>query len=343
MVNELSIVLLTAVSLLQVLPRAVAHDHGTHVNSSGGIGALEASQVAPSSSTTASVISATSAIASSYFAYPDFPSLMLAHIVLMGIAWFFILPMGEWHFSREQFRAFPVNDHLQSGVVLSLAHYRFTSIARISFLGVNGVGILLARIYNSKSPELYENNSHHVMGWAVSWIVFMQCIIGIFRAFAVTKKDHGFKTEEQAALIPVSAHTLEEHQAKYLPHTSGQYRYSHDSGHGTEPESSRSHSISSLQGTEEKPLNSDIVDDTDAVAKYHEKPRTIFVAVKDFFLFHVPGMLSIRTWRTLSYFNETIDWLILPLGFVTVVSGIVVYGGVFVSQSFFEPITWAEI
>lgn len=214
--------------------------------------------------------------------------------------------------------------------MLSVAQSRLAPITRVSFLVVNGVGILLARIYNSKTPELYEKNSHHVMGWAVSWIVFMQCIVGVVRAFTTAEKNHSYRLEEQAALIPVSAHAME-HQAEYLSQRPEQYRYSHDSGHGTEPESSRSHSISSLQSREEKPLDSDIADNTHPVTEYHEKPRSIFTAVNNFFLSHIPGLLSIRVRRTLDYFNETVDWLILPLGFVTIVSGVVVYGGVFVS------------
>lgn len=337
MVNKLEIVLITAVLLLQVLSQAVAHDDGSQVTGSWVMGASEASQPTPSSSAAAFTMSSTSAIPSSYFAYPDFSRLMLAHIALMTIAWFFILPVGEQHSPPGRYRESSFNQLLQSGVMLSLAKSRLASFTRLSFLGMNGVGLLLAKIYNSKVPDLYENNSHHFIGWAVSWIVLVQSVIGIVSAFTTTERNRNARPEELTALIPVSANAMEQLQAKYSSHIPEGYRHSHDSGHGTEPESSRGHSISSLQGGEERTLKPKVADDTDAIVEYDEKPVTTFTPIHDFFLSHIPGTLWIRNSGILNGFYNTVDRFILPLGFVTIVSGMAVYGGVFVSSFPFKP------
>lgn len=216
--------------------------------------------------------------------------------------------------------------------MLSLSRSQLTLMTRLSFLGLNAVGILLGRIYNSKTPDLYANNAHSRIGWVVTCIVLVQCIIGAIRPYAGPAKDYLSRLEERAALIPTSAEALD-HQNSLTNRTLQQYRYSHDSGHGTEPGSSRSPSISSLQGSEDEPLKSEGTQDPGLEARYHEKTRAIYSSTIDYLLSRIHGVLPNRVWRIMSFFHEIADRVILLLGFVTIVSGIVVYGGVFVSVS----------
>lgn len=217
--------------------------------------------------------------------------------------------------------------------MLSLSRSRHTLITRLSFLGLNGGGILLGRIYNSKTPELYANNSHGRMGWVVTCIVLVQCIIGAMRPYAGPKKDSLSKLEERAALIATSTEALNRHQNSHTSRTLQQYRYSHDSGHGTEPGSSRSHSISSLYGSEDEPLKSEETQDLDVGVRYHEKPRAIYASTIGYLLSRIHDVLPNRVLKTMGFFHEIVDRVILLLGFLIIVSGIVVYGGVFVSVS----------
>lgn len=91
MVQRYSFILLTALSLLGLLPRAFGHD--SHAGDSVGMGG--ASHVASILNLTMDTIEP---MQPSYFAYSESSSLMLAHIVSMTIAWFFILPIGELHY-----------------------------------------------------------------------------------------------------------------------------------------------------------------------------------------------------------------------------------------------------
>lgn len=217
--------------------------------------------------------------------------------------------------------------------MLSLSRSRLTLITRLAFLGLNAAGILLGRIYNSKTPELYANNSHNGIGWVVTCIVLVQCIIGAVRPYTDPAKDYLSKLEESAALIPTATEALDRHQNSHISRTLQQYRYSHDSGHGTEPGSSRSPSISSLQGCEDETLKSEQTQDPDLGARYDEKPILIYPSKISYLLSGINSVLPKRVLSTISIFHEIADRVILPLGFVTIVSGIVVYGGVFVSVS----------
>lgn len=217
--------------------------------------------------------------------------------------------------------------------MLSLSRSRLTLITRLAFLGLNAAGILLGRIYNSKTPELYANNSHNGIGWVVTCIVLVQCIIGAVRPYTDPAKDYLSKLEESAALIPTATEALDRHQNSHISRTLQQYRYSHDSGHGTEPGSSRSPSISSLQGCEDETLKSEQTQDPDLGARYDEKPILIYPSKISYLLSGINSVLPNRVLSIISIFHEIADRVILPLGFVTIVSGIVVYGGVFVSVS----------
>lgn len=217
--------------------------------------------------------------------------------------------------------------------MFSLSRSRLTLIARLSFLGLNAVGILLGSIYNSKTPELYANNSHNRIGWVLTCIVLAQCIIGAIRPYAGPANNQLSKLEERAALIPIFADALDRHECSHSGRTLEQHRYSHDSGHGTEPESSRSHSISSLQGSEGEPLKSEETEEPDSGARFYEKTKSSNFSTIGCLLSGINGIIPNRLLKIMNIFHEITDRVILLLGFVTIVSGMVIYGGVFVSVS----------
>ena len=73
-------------SLLVFLPFVLAHGHDSP-------GSEEASVGAPSTLLTS--INTTNPKIPSYFAHPQHVVLIIAHIALMTVAWFFILPIGQ--------------------------------------------------------------------------------------------------------------------------------------------------------------------------------------------------------------------------------------------------------
>ena len=76
-------------SLLATTSVVFAHGHDDHAGETANVGPSPTSMSAGS-------MSMLSASTQSYFAYPALSGLMLAHIVVMTIAWFFVLPIGKY-------------------------------------------------------------------------------------------------------------------------------------------------------------------------------------------------------------------------------------------------------
>ncbi|KAJ9615256.1 hypothetical protein H2200_001330 [Cladophialophora chaetospira] len=74
---------------------------------------------------------------------------MIAHIGLMVIAWFFILPLV---------------------VMFSIAKSRLALPVNLAFFIINSLGVIVGTIYNAITPDLYEHNAHHSIGWIATWI-----------------------------------------------------------------------------------------------------------------------------------------------------------------------------
>ena len=217
--------------------------------------------------------------------------------------------------------------------MLSLARHRRTLVVQLLFLSVNGLGLLLGLIYNGKVPNLYENNLHHTMGWIVSLVVFVQCVLGIMKSYTRDKRIGNSISEEQAAFIPSPAIVTERLQATQTSTTSEwcTSRYSHDSGHGTEPSSSRSHSISSPSSCQDQLQMLNNPCDMNMAIDYDEKVAMPHSLLNNRILYRLSALLPNRVIIIMSFIYDVIDRLILFLGFILVISGAATYGGVFVS------------
>lgn len=216
--------------------------------------------------------------------------------------------------------------------MLSVANLqsRVTVFTRLLFLSLNGVAIAFGIIYNSRVPNLYEKNSHHRVGWILTWITLAQFIIEVIGPFAGRVKDRS-SSEEREALMPVSAQAITQHEKDLAAGAPNPYRYSYDSGHGTDQDSSESQSGTSLFENEEETLCSDEAPVMDGEASSFEVKKRGYALVLDSIRSRIRGAISSQILGILGHFNWTVDLLILPLGFVAIVSGMVVYGGVFVS------------
>ena len=226
------------------------------------------------------------------------------------------------------------------GVMLSVARSRLALPAQLSFLGLHSVGLLLGTVYSSKTPDLYENNAHSKIGWIVTWIVVVQCIIGLVKLVAPVRNPQAIVPDEQAAFLPMSTEALaQHHEAMYFP---DEYRYSRDSGHFTASEASRSQSISSIQEHEieehQKFLShQNLHADTDVeYTEYTEKKGFLGNKKVERVASRIAATMSRRTTGVLNVAYTAIDFVSLLLGFAAIVSGAVVYGGVFVGDNIFN-------
>ena len=95
MVHTRALLLSPAFSLLGVIPRALAHGHDDSAKGAMDMAASMNHSTPPAGGMPFANMNASTSSPESYFAYPQLGGLMLAHIVLMTIAWFFILPIGQ--------------------------------------------------------------------------------------------------------------------------------------------------------------------------------------------------------------------------------------------------------
>ena len=217
--------------------------------------------------------------------------------------------------------------------MLSVARSRLALPIQLSFLGVHSVGLLLGTIYTNKMPNLYENNSHNKLGWIVTWVVVVQCVIGVIKlATSIVTPRNAYSAEERASFLSVSTETMTQHLQTQGVHSPDPYRYSDDSGHFT---ASRSQSVSSAQDSseeEQQKLREYEAAHDDGDAAFTEKRGLLLNPKVERFAQKISALMSKRTSKVLSLAHNAVDRVILLLGFITFITGAAVYGGVFVSS-----------
>ncbi|KAK2628863.1 hypothetical protein QTJ16_001966 [Diplocarpon rosae] len=243
-----------------------------------------------------------------YFQHREHSALLLVHIVLMILGWVFVLPIG---------------------VMFSIARSRFSLPIQFIFLAVNASGVLLATVYNAKTPDLYPGNAHHKLGWALTWIMAAQVVMGIIRAYAAGNRRN---------LTPVSIEAMAAQQGLHLLRPRETHRLSNDSGHGTEPntESLRSDSLASTDSIDS--LANALQVDLDHEEIQGEKYAWLDGSSVDKYLAsRIPKRISSsRLLGFIGFLYEAIDRLILILMFVAITTGIVTYGGLFMGDRVFN-------
>lgn len=84
---------LAALLLLGAVPLALAHGDESNESGMGGMGPKMAHLTSTSS---VAALNSSTVDQQSYFTYQKHGGLMLAHIALMIVAWFLVLPIGEY-------------------------------------------------------------------------------------------------------------------------------------------------------------------------------------------------------------------------------------------------------
>lgn len=283
----------------------------------------------------------------SYFSHLGHRGHLVTHIVLMVLAWVFILPLGEWkHAKGPSFLFWRVCVLMFSPIatMFSLARSRYTLPTQSLFIAANALGVLFSTIYNGKTPDLYPNNAHHKLGWLVTWVLSAQVVISLLGrvggAFNKTKGQNSLvNAQERQSFIPVSLAAMDEHHRFHSDNYSPLYRHSNDSGQGTEPntESVRSSSFSSspetlASPTAETPRHKEFVEDEDddLEADLPAVPRG--GAMRNL-VTKVGGKISSRAWKVLIFAYNFVDRTSIILGFITLATGIVALGRFFVSNA----------
>ena len=91
MIHLRNFIVISALLLLASSPHTIAHGHGDEGDEPMDMGTA-VTMAMTSALPTAN--SSSPATGGSYFTYPSMSGIMLGHIVVMTIAWFFMLPIG---------------------------------------------------------------------------------------------------------------------------------------------------------------------------------------------------------------------------------------------------------
>ena len=220
--------------------------------------------------------------------------------------------------------------------MLSVAGSRLAILVQIPFLGINGVALLLGTIYNAKTPDLYEENSHHKLGWVVIWVVVAQSTISIIRLYTGPGKVQRVRATVQSfGPTPVSEEAMAQHQQIHsLQSNNG---YSDTRGVDEAYETPRTNSMSGTTDCEDD-LGHEYRRQQYAVseADFAEKHGLLGNAKVNHKLAKVSISISHKALKATNAAYNVIDRVILLLGFLTMATGIVVYGGIFRENAVFN-------
>ena len=265
----------------------------------------------------------------SYAGFDSYSGAILAHIVLEVIAWFFVLPIGVCRLSVRHC----VTTNFAPGIMFSTTRSRLALPTQFLFLILNGLGVLLGTIYNVNTPDLYENNAHHKIGWIATWVMTAQVVMGLLLLYSGQSKKASGPAHERAAFLPISVESVAQHNQLHDATGYSNIRWSGDSGQGTERSSSRtSRDISPTDPDRyTKPEAEEDDEDDDNVPRSRGLLCNTFV--DKYLSQRIPGLQSHRLRKGLETVYEVIDRTILVLGFIALTTGGVTYAGIFVRRS----------
>ncbi|KAL8668100.1 MAG: hypothetical protein Q9202_000078 [Teloschistes flavicans] len=207
---------------------------------------------------------------------------------------------------------------------------------QVAFFIVNALGLLIGTIYNSKTPDLYENNLHHKLGWAVTWIVLAQIIIGLFRMYAIGTSANETNSDECASFLPTAIHDMIGYHQMHPDSSASMHRYSHDSGQGTESVSSRSNSLAGIHDEKDTETGRFVGHPHDDNVEGVEVRKTFGLIAADNSLTRLLKLLPRPVTKIMNVFYDAVDVLILIIGFVLILTGFITYGGVFRGNDIFN-------
>jgi hypothetical protein len=223
-------------------------------------------------------------------------------------------------------------DFLYVAVMLSIARSRLALPSQLLFLVLNAFGLLFGIIYNDQTPDLYENNAHHKIGWVITSVITVQVVLALIFAYAGRGQSTA-PNYKRADFLPVST---DEHEHIYSNGAVHEYRWSRDSGQGTD---SNSPSICDpgSPSCEWSP-------EYDGFEKPEELPAKVSNSggwfqktnIGRFLADHVPGMMPSRALRGLNVVYNIIDRIILPFGFTALATGAITYGGIMRDRDIFN-------
>lgn len=230
--------------------------------------------------------------------------------------------------------------------MFSIARSRYALPVQVTFFVVNASGVTLATIYNANTPDLYENNAHHKIGWIATWVMTAQTIMSLLFQYSGRSEKVDATALERTAFLPISTANMAQHDDS-TPWRHA-YRWSGDSGSpaGRSSTTLNSPRDGSPNGRyKEADGDDDTTDDEERLAipmptsSDNVAMRSWFriKGVHAFVAQRVPKHLARKLFKGAEIGYDVVDRSILILGWIAITSGGVTLAGWMVSLADAEP------
>lgn len=293
-----------AALLFGALPIALAHEHGDAMDMEM---AGELTNALNATNTTVPAAQSGFEWQASYVRWHPHAGWVYAHGTIMTIAWAVVMPLA---------------------IMLSAARSRYHLPAQLLFHIVNGVGVFTGFVYNHATPDLYERNSHHPIGWVVTAFTIAWTIMSLFVGYS----EHRSKGSATAAGVNIGVYD------RFRRYRDSVSTMSTRGSGSTSLTGSRPHSQDSreYQRADSIPLA-----DPDSFVDHHDSQEEKYGLLGDnkvdrFVSRSVHRFSSARASRVVRFCQIVTEKLLLLLGFLGFTTGIVVYTGLFTDKEIFS-------
>jgi Domain of unknown function (DUF2427) len=206
--------------------------------------------------------------------------------------------------------------------MLSIARSKLAGLSQLIFVVLNSAGFLFGIVYNANTPNLYEGEIHSTLGWLLTTLVTIHALLSAVSSYSVAG-------QRSASVSGIRYQPLAQFQEAEA------YRYSRDSGQGTEPPSPGNiDSNAAESGYREANAPKHEADDNYAeILLDNHKPVDETIVDRLLVRFLATDGAN-RVLRGVRIFCNILDRVLLILGFVAISAGVAVYGGHFVGRRF---------
>ncbi|KAI7158182.1 hypothetical protein KC349_g5046 [Hortaea werneckii] len=237
----------------------------------------------------------------SYFRYGHYGGWMLAHSGLMILAWVVSMPLA---------------------IMLSTARSRYHLPAQVVFHILNGLGVFAGIVYNRSTPDLYKGNSHHPLGWVLTAFTIAWTVMSMFTAYG----DYKSKQSSMAHSGITNRSLAQYEQVHQYSDQPSPTRWSRDSGMGSSRQNS-SDSIFQKPQQPQSPLEDPEHFEEDDGEDSEKHGFLGNNKVDRFMSRHMPRLSSTRAAGIVRFSQIFLEKILMLLGFATLASGFLVYGG----------------
>jgi hypothetical protein len=206
--------------------------------------------------------------------------------------------------------------------MFSIARSRYTFLLQISFFALNGLGLFFGIVYNVNTPDLYENNAHHPMGWVFTWLSLAWVILSVINSY--TRRSSGHQFGQNSALydrVPEAEDAIEE------------TRWSGDTNIRSERRDSTPETSTPTSDRTAVNFNDDLSPySKTSTVESNSGPRLLHNTRMDKFLSHRLQRFGMGKFGLfLHVLHGLLERTLVMQGFAVLLTGLVTYGGIFVS------------